>query len=424
MERLLHYVWKYRLYPDNQLTTTMGLPVTVIDPGTSHTDAGPDFFNAKIRIGATLWAGNVEIHRKASDWKQHGHDTNRAYDTVILHVTEVNDMDVYRPNGEVIPQVVLPVPSRIRRNMEWLLYQNKGLPCLPFIRQVDPIHLTAWMGTLLSERLERKVQDIGRMLDRYQGDWNEVFYVLLTRSFGMGVNNDIFERLANSLPLRCIRKQRGNPSQVEALLFGQAGMLDEADMCPYYRRLQQEYAFLRNKYQLHPLDDSLFKRLRMRPGACPQLKLAQLAAIWTRYDTLFSVIRETESARQIHDYFQLQPSVYWTTHYHFGQLSPAKEKPVGDYAIRILLINAVIPLLFAWGEHNHQSDCCERALQLLESLPAERNHIVTLFSQAGVGVQTAGDSQALIQLKTGYCDPKKCIYCRIGFRLLKRGLAE
>ncbi len=424
MERLLQYVWKYRLYPENQLATTMGIPVAVIDPGLSHADAGPDFFNAKIRIGDTLWVGNVEIHRKASDWKLHGHDANKAYDTVILHVTEIADMDIRRTNGELIPQVVLPVPSALRENMEWLLHPGRSLPCLAFIPQVDHIHLVAWMGTLLSERLERKVGDICRLLEHYRGDWNEVFYVLLTRTFGMGLNNDMFERLARSLPFRCIQKQRSNLVQVEAMLFGQAGMLEEDGTDGYYRLLQREYLFLRRKYGLEPLDASLFRSLRTRPGAFPQLKLAQLASIWAQHDTLFSVIRETAADSLLPRLFQVQPSAYWTTHYLFGQVSPAADKVVGDFAIRILLINTVAPLLFAWGEQKQQPVFCERALQLLDSLPAEHNHIVSLFSRAGIGVRNAADSQALIQLKQAYCDQQKCLYCRIGFRLLKRGLAE
>ena len=268
MERLLHYVWKYKLYASTPLTTTEGLPIAVIDPGIQNTDAGPDFFNAKIKIDGTVWAGSVEIHEKASDWLLHHHDSDKAYDSVILHVTGVNDASICRMNGEPIPQLILSVPERIQ--------------------DVDSVHLASWMDALLGERLERKTEDIYRLLDQYQEDWNEVFYILLTRSFGFGVNSDAFEWLAKSLPLRYIQKQRASESQVEAMLFGQAGMLSEEGSCHYYRLLRREYEFLRHKFGLKPLDDSLFKSLRIRPTNFPHVKLAQLAAIWHRYDTLFS----------------------------------------------------------------------------------------------------------------------------------------
>lgn len=420
MEQLLHYVWKYKLYPSPKLTTTDGIAVTVIDPGIPNMNAGPDFFNAKIKVSDTLWAGSVEIHDKASDWFVHNHHTDKSYDTVILHVTGSNDATVQRTNGETIPQLVLPVPESTRQNIDWLLKNDQRLPCLPFIRDIDPVHLSAWLNTLLSERLERKVKDIERLLSQYQNDWNEVFYILLSRNFGFGVNSDAFEWLAKSLPLRCIRKQRSSQSQVEAMLFGQAGMLEEDGDCYYYRLLQREYKFLQQKFKLKPLDDSLFKSLRTRPGNFPHIKLAQLAAIWQQHDTLFSAIREAGTIRQIKNYFRIHPSDYWRTHYHFRSFSPEKEKPVGESALNILLINTIAPLFFAWGEKNKQPEYCERGMRILEAIPPEQNSIVNTFTQAGIQVHNAGDTQALIQLKRTYCEEKKCLYCRIGFRLLKR----
>ena len=250
MERLLHYVWKYKLYASTSLATTEGLPIAVIDPGIQNTDAGPDFFNAKIKIDGTVWAGSVEIHEKASDWLLHHHDSDKAYDSVILHVTGVNDASICRMNGEPIPQLILPVPEPARKNIDWLLAREVPVPCLERIQDVDSVHLASWMDTLLSERLERKTEDIYRLLDQYQEDWNEVFYILLTRSFGFGVNSDAFEWLAKSLPLRYIQKQRASESQVEAMLFGQAGMLSEEGSCHYYRLLRREYEFLRHKFGL------------------------------------------------------------------------------------------------------------------------------------------------------------------------------
>jgi hypothetical protein len=421
MERLLHYVWKHKLYAPERLQTSEGIPVSVIDTGIQNTDAGPDFFNAKVKIGETLWAGSIEIHEKASDWLRHQHDKDKAYDSVILHLTGLHDAQVYRSNGELIPQALLTVPEGLKQHIDWLIHRDVPVPCLPCIKEIDPIHTLGWMNALLSERLERKTNDILHLLEQYEDDWNEVFYIILCRSFGFGVNNDAFERLAKSLPLRFIRKQRGSRSQVEAMLFGQAGMLhDDIPTCHYYHLLQQEYKFLRHKFDLQPLDESLFKSLRMRPGNFPHLKLAQLAALWSRYDALFPLIRDEVDLGEIKKVFRIQPSDYWQTHYHFRQSSPPQNKPLGETAIHILMINVVAPFLFAYGHKNGRHEYSERAIRLLESLPPEKNNIVYLFNRAGLPAVHAGDSQALIQLKREYCEKKKCLYCRIGFRLLKR----
>lgn len=422
MERLLHYVWKNKLYTSETLLTSDGLPVFVIDTGIWNLDAGPDFFNAKIKIGNTVWAGCVEIHDRASDWMRHGHDKDKAYDSVILHLARVLDTKVFRTTGELIPQALLAVPQAIRNNIDWLIHrENSSIPCLYCIRGIEPPQLSLWMDALLGERLERKTNDILRLLEQYGGDWNEVFYIIMSRSFGFGVNSDAFERLARSLPFAYIRKQRGSLSQVESMLFGQAGMLEEASTCHYYRLLQQEYSFLRHKFGLKPLQgEPLFKSLRMRPTNFPHLKLAQLAALWHRYDALFPLIRDEENLEQIKKLFTLPPSDYWETHYHFRYASPKAVKLLGVNAIHILLINVVAPMLFAFGQKSGRPEYNERAIAFLECIPAEKNRIVSTFCNAGMSAQHAGDSQALIQLKREYCEKKKCLYCRIGFRLLKR----
>lgn len=424
MERLLHYVWKYKLYTATPLITTEGRPVQVIDPGMQNTDAGPDFFNAKIKIDGTLWVGSVEIHDKSSDWLLHHHDTDKAYDCVILHIIGFHDFQPVRTNGNPIPQMLLTVPENILRSIDWLLYREAALPCLDHITGIAPLHIACWMEALLSERLERKTHDIFLLLDAYQTDWNEVFYITLTRNFGFGVNNDAFERLAKSLPLRCIQKQRSSHSQIEAMLFGQAGMLEEENDDHYYRLLQREYDFLRHKFGLSPMEDFVFKNLRTRPVNFPYLKVAQLAALWVQYDTLFSAILEARSTGEIKKYFRIPPSGYWETHYHFRYASPRKEKTIGENALNILLINTVVPMLFAYGLHNKRPEYCERATRLLESIPPEKNTIVTTFYNAGITVRHAGDSQALIQLKREYCEKKKCLYCRIGFRMLKTTIGQ
>lgn len=421
MEQLLHYIWKYRLYRPSGLTTTQGDTLEIIDPGLENTDAGPDFFNAKIRINGTVWAGSVEIHQKASDWLAHGHSADKAYENVILHVVETDDGTVFRQNGEAIPQLVLPVPEQVIDNMEWLLTRDSPVACLERLPAIDPVFRLQWMDALLAERLERKTDDILRWLDLYQKDWNEVFYILLCRNFGFGVNSDAFERLARSLPLKCILKQRPSASQVEALFLGQAGLLNDSNgnRHHYYRLLQQEYSFLRKKYGLEPLEPHIFRNLRLRPDATPHIKLVELAAIWIRHDTLFSSVLSARTPRELKDFFRVPASAFWDTHYNFLRPSPHKKKQLGENALNMLLINTVVPLMFAYGLYHQMDEHKARALRLLASIPPEQNSIISLFSQVGMKPRNAGDTQALIQLKRNYCEQKKCLYCRLGFQLLK-----
>lgn len=424
MERLLHYVWKYRLYEASSLTTTDGSPLSVLDPGLHNTDAGPDFFNAKIKINDTIWVGNVEMHRKASDWIRHNHPADKAYDSVVLHVVGEDDIVISRTNGETIPQVVLTIPSSLLENVDWLMERETDIPCLPSLGKLDESLLAMWLDYLRMERLERKTNDVFTLLKQSGNDWNEVFYVTLTRSFGFGLNSDAFERLAKSLPFNYILKHRNNYWQIEALLFGQAGMLEYPGKCPYYKMLQREYSFLKGKFKLKPLDSSIFRSLRVRPGNFPHQRLAQLAAIWCLHGTLFSVLLESDDLEHMKGCFRIPPSDYWKTHYHFRDISPEKIKIPGEDTLHLLLINTVVPLFFAYGQYHDMPHFCDKANHFLEKLSPEKNRIIHTFRQAGVKVRHAGDSQALIQLKRDYCEKKKCLYCRIGFRLMKRDTVQ
>lgn len=419
MESLLHYVWKYRLYT-SVLTTNEGKEVYVIDPGITNSDAGPDFFNAKIKEGDTVWAGSIEIHKRASDWFKHGHDKDKAYDAVVLHIVEEDDVPVFRSTGEKISQLVLPVPSYIRQNINQLLSSKSILPCASIIKDLDPFLLSSWLNVLASERLERKMQDVFTLLKQQNEDWNEVFYILLTRNFGFGLNSEAFQQLAVSLPLRYIRKHRHSISQVEALFFGQAGMLKDEYGDEYYRLLRREYEFLSRKFDLKAVDASQFKSMRVRPIGFPHLKIAQLSMLWFTHDTLFSQLLEANTLNEIRAFFRFQPSDYWLTHYSFRHQSPERSKTIGENAINIIIINTVASVMFAWGKRKNKLEYCERAIQILERLPAEQNSICRLFTNAGIQLSNAADSQAVIQLKRAYCETKKCIYCRIGYNYLKR----
>ena len=420
MERLLHYVWKYKLYASPHFVASSGQPVSVLDPGTSNPHAGPDFFNARVRIGDTVWVGNIELHPYASDWKRHGHHTDPAYDSVVLHVVHVADAEIRRMNGEPIPQITLDLPIYLRENYSALMQSDRPLPCETQVAGFDRLLLVSWLEALLGERLEQKTETVTALLDRYRGDWNEVFYILLTRSFGFGSTGDLFERLACSLPFACIRKHRLQPLQVEALLFGQAAMLEAAgNTDPYYLRLQCEYRFLRHKFGLTPVGSAFSQQRQLRPAGFPHIRLAQLAALWTQQENLFGAVLAAGAPDELRRLFRAVPSGYWETHYHFRYASVRKQKVLGDAALNILLINTVAPVLFAYGMRNHRPEYADKALALLESLPPENNRVVGLFRHAGFPVKHAADTQACLQLKRAYCERKNCLECRIGFKMLQ-----
>ena len=423
MESIIRYVWKYKLYDPSTLITTRSLPVTVIFPGFENTDAGPDFLDAKLRIGEIFWVGNIEIHTRASDWRRHNHNDNPAYDTVVLHVVETSDAVIFNSSGFPIAQLELKVPEYLQRNIERLIDGDGRRPCLMRMSEVNSVTLTSWKNALFAERMERKTRDVCRLLARHGKDWNVVFYVALSRAFGSGLNSDAFELLAAGLPWLYILKHRGNLLQIEALMFGQAGFLDEDDerANDYYRWLKDEYDFLRKKLGLTPMEESMFKLMRIRPANSPHRKLAQLAAIWYEYDIPFSSIMNAGSIETIASILRVQPSEYWRTHYHFrDEGRDTIGATIGEGGLNVIVINAVVPVMFAYGRETGIEEYCDRAMQILESLPPEKNRIVETFRTAGLKAVNAADSQALIQLGKEYCDKRKCLSCRIGFRLLQQ----
>ena len=418
MEDILHYVWKFKLY-HSELKTTRGEAIEVIDPGISNTNEGPDFFNAKIKIADKLWVGNIEIHTSSSDWMKHNHQTNKAYNSVVLHVVKKADCEVADTDGHLIPQCQIAYPKHIDENYDFLIHSDIDLPCANFIIEMDRFHLSSWMRNLLIERFTRKGRDIEQHITRFHGSWEDVFYVLLCRNFGFGLNSDSFERLALSLPLRYIQKQGDNLVQIEALLFGQAGMLqDENPKDDYHRLLQKEYDFLKHKYDLRPLEKHIFKSMRTRPTAFPQIRVAQLAALLHHSSSLFSKILSSKDVGQIRLLFHVNASEYWQTHYSFGTMSAKKNKYLGDKSLDIILINSVSPVLFIYGKHINDEDMRERAFDFLEMIAAEKNSVTKPFAQYGLPMNSAADSQAVIQLKREYCERRRCLYCRIGHKLL------
>lgn len=420
MEKLMHYIWEHRLLGERDLVTTTGEKVQIIDPGHLNTDSGPDFFNAKIRIGNKIWAGNVEIHERASDWKRHNHHTDQAYDSVILHVVGVNDMQICRICGEMIPQMVMVCSPRFRDDYAFLVQQNSFLPCGDRLGELSPLVIADWISALSLERLQQKSDRIFDWLKIYKGSWQEVCYVTLSRSIGLGTNNDAFERLARGLPLIFLQKHAASLIQLEAFLFGQAGLLEEYDLQDdsYYRRLSDEYLFLKNKFGLHPMKSESWKFFRLRPANFPHQRIAMLARFISDGFSLFSGICDATEEKEYRQLFDIRLDSYWNTHYAFGRVSSDHPKTLGRTAVDILLINTVAPLLYAYGMFTGDNVLIDRSMTLLESLKSEQNRIVREFSSAGVKCNNALESQALIQLHNAYCVPRKCLYCRIGHKLL------
>lgn len=426
MEELMQYVWQHRLWNPEGLETNDGKVVKVIDPGLLNHDSGPDFFNAKIKIGEQMWVGNVEMHIRATDWKRHGHDRDKAYDSVILHVVEKDDCPVYRSNGERIPQCVLKVSPHFGERYRRLILQDTELPCASIIPELSKLDIVSWIEALAFERLHSKSDRIAELLDAYSGSWEEVCYVTLARNLGFGINGDAFERLARKTPLNLINKHSDSLIQIEALLLGQAGLLsdDIKENDEYFRHLKTEYAFLANKFSLKPMEGSSWKFFRIRPQNFPYRRIAMLAQLLHEGFRLFTDIIETEDVKKQRELFKIELTGYWSTHFSFGKPSGVNSKALSESAIDIVLINTVAPLLYIYGEKTGNYAMTERAVALLEDIRPERNSIVMHFESHGLKADSALTSQALIQLRREYCESRKCLYCRIGHRLLSKAAIE
>ena len=422
METLMQYVWKPRLWRAEDMVTNTGKKVRVVDPGLLNTDAGPDFFNAKIEIDGHMWVGNVEMHYRATDWKRHHHDSDKAYDSVILHVVAKDDAPVRRTNGELIPQLVLEVSPQFNADYASLVGATIEVPCATKIKQVPHLTIVEWVEGLAFERLHGKVERIHQLLDSFNGSWEDVCYVTLARNFGFGINNDAFERLARRTPLRLLGKHSDSVLQIEALLFGQAGMLDaqKPGMDSYYNQLCTEYAFLSNKFQLTPMEKESWKLFRIRPQNFPYRRIAMLAQFIEGGFRMMNRILEAEGEKEMRALFEMELSGYWTKHYTFGKPNERATATLSRSSIDIILINTVAPLLYAYGELTGNYEMTDKAIKLLEDLRAESNSIVSHFVAYGIDCPDALTSQALVQLKREYCDARKCIYCKIGHHLLSK----
>lgn len=423
MERLMHYVWQYRLVNPADMVTVDGRKVTVIDPGRHNTDSGPDFFNAKVRIGDRLWAGDVEIHVRASDWHRHGHHNDVAYDSVVLHVVDCDDVAVERRNGERIPQLVMRCAPDFHKRYDGLVGRSDiDLPCAPEMGEISPLHMRDWITALAYERAYAKAERITEHLERCAGDWEQTLYVTLARGLGFGTNAEPMERLALSLPLHFLRKHSDSATAIEALMFGQAGLLPErSDGDRYADSLKREYAFLAHKFSLRPVESPGWKMARMRPANFPHRRVATLAAFVTGD---FRLVSRMVGLRSVEDAIALLRTPltgYWATRFTFSPVGSERVyETMSRASAMVLVINVAVPLMIAYGMRHGDQELVQRGFDWLTEMPAESNSIVGAFASAGIEVKDAFTSQALIQLRREYCEKHGCLFCRIGHRLLSK----
>lgn len=429
MEELLHYCWKHKLFPLSNLKTTDGKPIEIIDPGLHNHNAGPDFFNAKIKIDGTLWVGNVEIHDKSTDWYQHQHDKDSHYDNVVLHVVRLPNTAVRTADGKQLPQIQIDVPENIRENYRQLLQTDTYPPCYRVIPNLKTLMLHAWMNALQTERLEQQTEAIKLRVSASNQSWEAAYFVTLARNYGFGINGDAFETWAQGLPLLDVAHHRDDLFQIEAIFMGQAGLLEpetiperyreEALTEGYFNKLRDEYLYLAHKFSMKPMDFRLWRFLRLRPQNFPHIRLSQLANLYYQRKTGIAALMACKTVKEAKELLTTQATPYWQTHYTFGSTSDKKSKKLSGRSLDLLLINTAIPMLFAYGRYQGNEQLCDRAFGFLEQLKAESNHIIRMWSECGIDVRSAADSQALIQLKNHYCDKKDCLRCRIGYEYLK-----
>jgi len=415
-ERLLQFIWQLRYFDKNELVTSAGEPLQIIFPGNLNNDQGPDFSEAKIRIAETTWIGSIELHIKASDWKKHKHHNDENYNNVILHVVWQNDINA----DNLIP--VLELQGRVSKILleryETLMTTIAFIPCERAIHSVRDIIWKSWKERLLAERLSRKAMVVEDYLKDSNCHWEETFWRLLARNFGMKVNADAFEEMARSISLNILAKHKNQINQLEALLLGQCNLLKANFKDDYSQMLQKEYVFLKKKYELRPIHTALFF-LRMRPGNFPTIRLAQLATLVQQSVHLFSRIKEAGSVDQVRQWLAVSANDYWHYHYRLDELSQYKMKRVGTQMINNIIINTIVPSLFTYGNYHSEERYKQKALRWLEQTAAENNSITNSFEQLNVENKTAFDSQALVELQHGYCNKKRCLDCAIGNAILK-----
>lgn len=421
-EAFLHFIWKFQQFNSRDLKTDTGQKISVHHPGYSNSDAGPDFKNAKIEIGEIIWNGDVEIHVHAKDWNRHKHQNDASYDSVILHVVWKNDASIQRNDNTIIPALEIKnlVDRQLILKYHQLIQPGDDILCNKFLGKVKPITILSTMDKALAQRLEARSEKIFREIALTGNDWEEIAWRRLCDAFGFKTNSFAFAELAKSLPVKILRKESQSRKTIEALLFGQAGFLDEELDDAYFQELKKEYDFKRKKYQLERrLDKHQWKFLRLRPANFPTIRIAQLAALVASRPNLFSFFINYATIPELKKDMKVVQSDYWLHHYNFGLQTDSEPGKLGVKSIENILINAVAPILFAYGIHKDQESLKEKSIQLLLSVSSEKNSITKKWSETGLKIKSAFDSQALIEIYNQYCLKKRCLDCSIGIEIIK-----
>lgn len=422
-ESFLHYLWQFQYFDKKELKTTVGDELVIFKAGIHNTDAGPDFSQIKVKIDGIDWAGSAEIHIKSSEWMDHGHQHDRAYENVVLHVVWEEDKPIYRNDGTRIPSLELKgrVDGQLINEYQKLINNSSVIPCEHSFRKIDHLVKLSMVDKALMKRLEDKANTVTNLLNQNQGDWEETTYQLLAGNFGFKVNKEPFLQLGKALPYKIIQKHRDQLLQVEALLFGQAGFLVAKTKDEYITKLFTEYEFLSKKYSLQSsqMNAAQWKFLRLRPSNFPTLRIAQLASLFHFRKSIFSHLIEIEDYKSLKQFFEITPSPYWQTHYRFGKKAEGMVPDFGEASVDIVIINSVIPLLVAYGKAKDDWSQVDKAVNILQHITSEKNKIVTLWKDLGYTSKTAFDSQGLIELYQNFCQRRQCLNCAIGSAILK-----
>lgn len=420
-EDLLQYIWQFQYFNNTELFTSSGEPIQIINTGAHNTNQGADFTEAKIKIGKTLWAGNVELHINSSDWNAHNHSSDSNYSNVILHVVWNNNETIKDKHTNNLPTLELKdrVSKLLLDKYRMLMGSTQFIPCESLMPQVNELTLSSWKHRLVAERLMEKSGNIIMILKETNFHWEETFWWLIAANFGIKINSHLFKQMAKLLPVSILAKHKNRIQQVEALLFGTTGLLKSTFREKYPSMLKNEFLFYQKKYKLHIIDGEL-SFLRMRPANFPTIRLAQLAMLIHKSEHLFSKIKNASSLKEVKKMFDVSANDYWHYHYVFDETSEYKVKTIGKQMADNVIINSVIPVLFAYGLHHNEQQYKDKAIRWLEEISAEKNNITKGFENLNFSNKNAFDSQSLIQLKNEYCNKKLCLHCAIGNSLFKR----
>jgi len=421
-EDFLHYLWKFQFFTHKELFTTGSEPIQIFNAGEHNINSGPDFFNAKVLIAQQLWAGNVEIHVKASDWYLHQHEKDSNYDNVILHVVWQHDVDIYRENNSVIPTLELQrfTPQSLLFNYHQLFSKKSNyIHCENDFSKVDEFTLNNWLENLYIEKLVHKSSLISELLVQTKNDWEAVLFKLLAKNFGLKVNGEAFLNLSNSFEFSILRKEQKDLQYMEALLFGQAGLLQADHQSKYFQDLKKEYQYLSGKYNLDPLYNKQFQFFRLRPNNFPTIRIAQLANLYFMHKTLFSKVLNVKNLKDYYAIFSNGTSEFWNIHYTFNTISKRSVKSLTKPFIDLLLINTIVPLLFVFGKRSVKWNE-EKLFDLIKQIKPEKNNIIRELNKLNINAKNAFETQALLHLKSEYCDKHLCMQCAVGNVLLRK----